>query len=197
MRLIRGKALHLHITAETLLSERIAIFQKICEAVAFAHNSGVVHRDLKPANVMVGEFGDVSILDWGIARHRTAEVLATVVAGTPRFMAPEQARGEYPSPLADIYSLGAIFESMLPEKAARPLRAIAAKAMCDIPADRYASAQTMRADLNRFLDGFSVDAYQENPGERLIRFVRRNSMLFLLFGAYFAARIAVYIFYGR
>jgi eukaryotic-like serine/threonine-protein kinase len=194
MRLIRGKPLHLHVTAETLLPERISIFLKVCEAVAFAHSRGVIHRDLKPANIMVGEFGDVSILDWGVARRAGKP---GDIAGTPSFMAPEQARGEQPTPLADIYSLGRILQSLLPSGAARPLRAIAAKASLEEPSSRYSSAQAIRADLNRYLNGFSVEAYHENPAERLIRFVRRNRVLFLLFGAYFAARIAVYIFYGR
>jgi serine/threonine protein kinase len=199
MRLIRGKPLHLHITAETLLPERLSIFLKVCEAVAFAHSRGVIHRDLKPGNIMVGEFGDVSILDWGVARHKSKPGQSAVmdVAGTPSFMAPEQARGEQPTPLADIYSLGRILQSLLPSGAARPLRAIAAKALLEEPSSRYSSAQAIRADLNRYLNGFSVEAYHENPAERLIRFMRRNRVLFLLFGAYFAARIAVYIFYGR
>src|SRR5262245_5452286 len=55
-------------TASPPLAERLRIFERICEAVAFAHAHGIVHRDLKPGNVMVGTFGEVMVMDWGIAR---------------------------------------------------------------------------------------------------------------------------------
>lgn len=199
MRLIRGKPLDLHVTKETPLSERIAIFQKICEAVAFAHSHNVVHRDLKPSNVMVGAFGDVAILDWGVAERRQHDVTsAPAVVGTPKFMSPEQSRGESASPSADIYSLGAILKFLLPDNAAaKPLHSIAAKASSEDPAQRYETAQALSADISHYLDGFAVAAHQENPAERATRFVRRNRTLFLLIGAYFLARIAVYFFSGR
>jgi serine/threonine protein kinase len=201
MRLIRGKPLDLHLSNDTPLSERIAIFQKICEAVAFAHSHNVVHRDLKPSNVMVGAFGDVAILDWGVAERRRAEEegsgATAAVVGTPRYMAPEQARGETASPSADIYSLGAILQFLLPENAAKPLQSIAAKASNAEALHRYESALALNADISRYLDGFAVAAHQENTAERAIRFVRRNRTLFLLIGAYFLARIAVYFFSGR
>jgi serine/threonine protein kinase len=201
MRLIRGKPLDLHLTRETPLSERIAIFQKICEAVAFAHSHNIVHRDLKPSNVMVGAFGDVAILDWGVAERRPespdSAATATVV-GTPKFMSPEQSRGESASPSADIYSLGAILKFLLPDNAAaKPLHSIAAKASSVDPAQRYETALALNADISHYLDGFAVAAHQENPAERTIRFIRRNRTLFLLIGAYFLARIAVYFFSGR
>ncbi|NWF84011.1 MAG: serine/threonine protein kinase, partial [Bryobacteraceae bacterium] len=195
MRLLPGHPLDLFIQPDTPLSIRIAIFQKICDAVSFAHSKGVIHRDLKPANVMAGEFGEISILDWGIARAASEKEAAR--AGTPRFMAPEQAAGAPPAPRADIFSLGALLSFLLPADAPKPLRAIAAKASAANPQDRYASVSEISAELGRFLDGFPVEAYRENPIERAARFIRREKLLLLLIGAYFLTRMVVYFISGR
>ncbi|MFZ5477709.1 MAG: bifunctional serine/threonine-protein kinase/formylglycine-generating enzyme family protein [Myxococcota bacterium] len=107
-------------------------FRSVCDAVAYAHARGVVHRDLKPDNVMVGAFGEVLVLDWGIAmvRGRDAgagavhtdrsdaaafETRMGTVAGTPAYMSPEQARGEIDriGPASDVYSLGAMLWHLL------------------------------------------------------------------------------------
>jgi len=68
MKWVRGERLDEHVRDGTPLVERLRIFQRVCEAVAFAHAHGVVHRDLKPANVMVGAFGEVLVMDWGVAK---------------------------------------------------------------------------------------------------------------------------------
>ena len=119
--------------------ELLRVFLRICEAVAFAHARGVVHRDLKPQNVMVGSFGEVLVLDWGIARLRHAadpsvsgsrspdpdpphpfdadpeRTAHGTVMGTPGFMSPEQARGDIDAvdERADVYALGAILRFLL------------------------------------------------------------------------------------
>ncbi|MEJ7600178.1 MAG: serine/threonine-protein kinase [Kofleriaceae bacterium] len=103
-------------------------FADVCRAIDFAHTRGVVHRDLKPGNIVLGEFGDVYVLDWGVARvleDAPAEVVTadletleggpstTQVLGTPGYMAPEQLeRTEVERP-ADIYALGAILFEIL------------------------------------------------------------------------------------
>ncbi len=195
MRLVPGLPLDRFVQPATPLSTRIAIFQKICDAVAFAHSKGIVHRDLKPANIIIGDFGEVSVLDWGVARP--AASLSSLPAGTPDFMAPEQAAGAPPDPQADIFSLGAILRLLIPKDAARTLHAIAAKADSADPAHRYPSATGLSAELGRFLDGFPVEAYRENTLELLYRFIRRERILLLLIGAYFLTRMAVYFFSGR
>ena len=111
------------------LARLLEIFLKICDAVGSAHSKGIIHRDLKPANIMIGEFGEVMVMDWGIAKilnepetPATGTAPATTggtrygtVMGTPSFMAPEQAEGrlEAINERTDIYSLGAILYNIL------------------------------------------------------------------------------------
>ena len=117
------------------------IFKRTCEAVAFAHHHGVVHRDLKPANIMIGEFGEVVLMDWGLARmpdeNAEHEMLAPASAmllaneagvdsqkrtsvrtikGTPGYMSPEQARADPAGPPSDVYALGAILYQILTKR---------------------------------------------------------------------------------
>lgn len=71
MKRVRGETLTCHLEKTPDLHLRLAIFERICEAVAFAHEYGVLHRDLKPDNVMVGAFGEVLLVDWGVAKVLT------------------------------------------------------------------------------------------------------------------------------
>ncbi len=115
----------------------LSAFVDVCNAVAYAHSRGVVHRDLKPSNIVLGEFGEVVLLDWGIAKACAAEpggeagdsrAAVSVdcdetnhgtVVGTPAYMSPEQARGEVSSigPQTDVYGLGAILFEILTGRA--------------------------------------------------------------------------------
>ncbi|MCR4318082.1 MAG: protein kinase [Planctomycetes bacterium] len=116
------------------LSKLIDIFQKVCEGIAFAHSRGVIHRDVKPANIMVGEFGEVQVMDWGLAkvvgREDTSgeDIVRTLrstddsqrsldgsVIGTPSYMPPEQAKGAIAEvdERSDIYSLGALLYELI------------------------------------------------------------------------------------
>ena len=106
------------------IEQRIRLFMEIAEAVAFAHQNGVLHRDLKPANVMVGPDGEVFVVDWGLARAirqeggsvaegRGLETQAGTIVGTPLYMAPEQARGEPATERSEVYALGVLLHEML------------------------------------------------------------------------------------
>ncbi len=109
----------------------IDAFARIAQAIAYAHNRGVVHRDLKPENLMVGEFGEVLVMDWGLAHRITAgaggdeagisgEPSPSLthhgdVLGTPAYMSPEQAHGDTArhGPPTDVYALGAVLHCLL------------------------------------------------------------------------------------
>lgn len=132
MKRVRGETLTRHLERTPDLDRRLGIFERICEAVAFAHEHGVMHRDLKPDNVMVGAFGEVLLVDWGVAKLLSGvdsamsspyaigaaggRTLSGTVLGTPGFMAPEQARGEPVDVRADVHALGAILFQMLVDR---------------------------------------------------------------------------------
>jgi eukaryotic-like serine/threonine-protein kinase len=107
--------------ADDLLEHNLAIFGQVCRAVHFAHRRGIIHRDLKPDNVMIGEFGEVYLLDWGIALSLNDEdgalglAAAGDLAGTPAYMAPEMLYAEIAEPSArtDVYLLGGILHEII------------------------------------------------------------------------------------
>ena len=131
MKLVRGETLADHAASLDHEAARLVVFVRVAETVAFAHAAGIVHRDLKPSNVMVGQFGEVLVLDWGVARvlarvDRAGRPAAGAAdrhpdsagdgtsggtrMGTAGFMAPEQAHGDSSNagPPADVYALGAL-----------------------------------------------------------------------------------------
>jgi len=88
---------------------RLAVFQKVCEAVAYAHRKGILHRDIKPDNIMLGDYGEVFLLDWGLSKpvDTVAANADSGFSGTPTYAAPELVQGQSASPRSDVYSLGA------------------------------------------------------------------------------------------
>ncbi len=109
------------VIATKTLEENLDILLKVADAVAFAHSRGVIHRDLKPENVMLGNFGEVLVMDWGIAlptaefRKSSSILRSQAMGGTPAYMAPEMAKGpiETIGPVSDVYLLGAILFEIL------------------------------------------------------------------------------------
>ena len=207
----------------------LGLIQRVCEAVAFAHERGVIHRDLKPSNVMVGDFGEVYVMDWGLARSvgsgagaTTSEdgsgadaALSTLVAetragnqaGTPAYMSPEQASGRIGEmgPQSDVYSIGAMLYELAaghppycePGRGSTPaevlahlverppaklgagaappeLAAICERAMARSTSDRYRDVGELFRDLQAFLDGRVVEAYETGAFAEARKWVQRN-----------------------
>jgi eukaryotic-like serine/threonine-protein kinase len=139
MRLVRGQTMAQKLSECRSLQERMKLmgaFWDICKAIAYAHSRGVVHRDIKPSNVMVGEFGETVLLDWGIAKVRgkrdigardikrdlsvlrdenVEQTTAGAAMGTPSYMSPEQAKGEIDEidERSDVWGLGAVLYEIL------------------------------------------------------------------------------------
>lgn len=232
----------------------------ICNTLAFSHENGIIHRDLKPANVMVGQFGETVVLDWGLARRiefrpskqlvvgqeqtqtkasngelkepKTDEALDSfsqfsptsmtmqgTILGTAAYMAPEQAKGNI-SQLdrrSDVFSLGVILYEILSGKSPfrgdtlhdtienvtngrceklrsigkripKPLAAICEKAMHLDQESRYENAGFLASDIEAYLSGHAINAYQESWFERLDRTAERYRTVFR---SIFAATIII------
>ena len=193
MKYVRGSRLDEYASQAATLRDRLRKFQSVCDAVAFAHAHGVIHRDLKPQNIMIGSFGEVLVLDWGVAKIRDSpsESVGTVI-GTQHYMSPEQARGEIDQldERADVYSLGAVLYFLVNDqpKLSKAAKAIYSKAMADAKESRYATASELSADIGRLLDAEPVSAYRENAVERTGRWVSKNRFLVLLVLAYLLMR---------
>ena len=200
MKLVRGERLDVALDARASIVDRLELFLRICDAVSFAHAQGVVHRDLKPENIMLGRFGEVLVMDWGVAKLLLRSMESDdVIVGTPGFMAPEQASGMGGDvdTRADVYALGVILNGMLVQPAPRALAAIARRAMAQRREERYDSVASLAAEVLRFRNGQPVEAYRESPIERLGRVYRRHRLPILLVLAYMAMRAALLLWTGR
>ncbi|TNE91644.1 MAG: serine/threonine protein kinase [Deltaproteobacteria bacterium] len=175
------ETVHERFGARSALEWHLDVLLEVCDAVRFAHDRGVVHRDLKPDNVMVGQFGEVYVLDWGIAASLEPDPTGRLprkagLCGSPAYMAPEMFELTAPSPSMDIYLLGGLLHEILygeaPHRAhtldearalsSRPVRAdhdtepelaaLCARALDPDPAKRPASATALARELRDVLE---------------------------------------------
>ncbi len=149
MKRLAGVTLAKRLEQPGALQPLLRAFVEVCLAVRYAHERRVVHRDLKPSNIMLGDYGEVYVLDWGVARviderpregrepgqidtlddgTRTGDLL-----GTPGYMAPEQVRGEPVGPAADVYSLGAVLFEIFTGEPLHPRDAALASTLSPAP----------------------------------------------------------------
>jgi len=181
MKLVTGARLDHYVHSEHKLGERLRIIRRVGEALAYAHSKAVIHRDLKPQNVMVGEFGEVYVMDWGVE----------TVAGTPGFRAPESTLDQQ----SDIYSLGALLQFLVPPAMSAAVAAIAAKASHTDPGQRYGSVTALLGDIDRFEQGLAIEAWSEPIWHRLQRFASRNAVLLWLLAAYTVVKFFLFFWH--
>ena len=195
MRLVTGPTLAAHRDTVGALGARLSLLERVADTVAFAHARGITHRDLSPSNIMMGDFGDVLVLDWGVAQ-RSADPDGLRV-GTPGFMAPEAGTGSGSGPAIDIYALGRLLEWMCEGQAMdRRLRAIVTRCTETAPADRYPSVTALLRDLAAYRAGAPMTAYRESALERAGLWMRRHQLMLWLIAAYVVMRAAL-IWYLR
>lgn len=197
MRLVKGCTLAKLLASRTGLEGRphfLKIFEQVCHAMAYAHSKEVVHRDLKPHNVMVGDFGEVQVMDWGLARflakvrgprgrekllvstsrgQDTCDSLPGVtqgnVMGTPAYMAPEQAHGEMGrlDERTDVFGLGGILCEILtglPPYPGQDKHAVLTKARRADLGDAFRRLDACGADQE--LVGLAKSCLAADPGDR-------------------------------
>jgi serine/threonine protein kinase len=180
MKRLAGTTLAKRIADRANVQPMLRAFVDVCLAIQLAHARGVVHRDLKPSNIMLGDYGEVYVLDWGVARVLTdkkrttkpqmavdvdEDTTAGAILGTPGYMSPEQIRGSDVGTASDVYALGAILFEILTGEPLHP-RGDAALATTlthprEAPAQRAADRH-----IPPELDGACFDALAEEARDR-------------------------------
>ncbi len=204
MEFVAGDSISAYCVDNDLAVEaRLQLLAAVVDAVAYAHVNLVVHRDIKPANVLVGADGRPKLLDFGIAKLLENESDLTRTAPmTPRYASPEQLLGQPISVASDIAQLGVLVYECLSGKALNPdetitdaiqraaeqralrlpsdhglpreLALIIEQCLRPDPNDRYRDANSLKADLEAYIDGYPVTAVGQSPGYRFRKLIARN-----------------------
>jgi serine/threonine protein kinase len=179
-----------HLGLRQLLSRLVAV----CNTIAYAHSKGIVHRDIKPANIMLGDFGETLVLDWGLAKDVGAQEGETaqapeattaaetgapmrtrsdsptqtgVVMGTPTYMSPEQAEGRWDlvGPASDVYSLGATLYTLLTGESPFQERH-GVEMLSKVQRGEFLPPRQRKRDTPRALEAICLKAMARRPEER-------------------------------
>ncbi len=231
MKLVQGTTMADRLAKCRTLDQRLRLlpqFLNLSQAISYAHSRGVVHRDIKPHNVMLGEYGETVVLDWGLAKAMGAvhpdegeddrlpglndssrqETEFGTRLGTPVYMSPEQAEGrtDEVDERSDVWSLGVVLYEVLVgrrpfngvtaeelltqvcagsydaprqvvQNVSGELASICTKALQIDPAKRYANAGDLAADVEAYLGGARVGAYEYSSWELVRKFVARNRLV--------------------
>ncbi|MCH7987880.1 MAG: serine/threonine protein kinase, partial [Planctomycetes bacterium] len=192
------------------VEEAAQMVETLARAMHYAHQMNVVHRDLKPGNVLLTKDGTPKIADFGLAKRLDSDSSRTrtgTIVGTPKYMAPEQARGSKNiGPLTDVYSLGAILYELLTGRApflaatpmetvmlvletepvpparlrpnlSRDIETVCLKCLQKDPGKRYADAEALAEDLRRFQAGEPIMARPVSDAERFWRWCKRKPVI--------------------
>lgn len=181
MELVQGEAIDVYCQRhETTVTQKIALFQTLCQVVHYAHGQGVIHRDLKAANVLVTPDGIVKLVDFGIAKNlaNNAQTKTALRVMTLACASPEQIRGQPVTPASDVYSLGVLLYRLLTQKSPYALDTDTdtdsddlrlRKAICETPPVRPSKAVSTSAgphELSGNLDAIVMMALRKVPGVR-------------------------------
>jgi serine/threonine-protein kinase len=178
------------------VEERLRLFIPVCRAIEYAHRNLIVHRDLKPSNVVVGDDGNVKLLDFGIAKllsddEGTGQHTGASRLMTPEYASPEQVAGSRITTASDVYQLGALLYELLTGQRTHPgnsiapsrgkrlrgdLNSIVLTAMRDEPERRYPTAEALADDIERHLAFEPIRFGSDSFSYRASKFVRRHML---------------------
>ena len=206
MELAAGRTITPYVREERLdLTAKIRLFMQICAALRYAHSRLVVHADIKPSNIIVTDDGSVKLLDFGVARVANAggDAQPVPLALTREYASPARRRGEVPTTVDDVYSLGVLLEELLGGGSVIPadLHAIVRRARDENVELRYPSVEALSHDLSRWLNRRPVDAYRGGwsyvIGKLLSRHRLAATTAMIGAVALLAAAIGLAVLYGR